>query len=210
MIHGFAKMLPQQTLTVRNGNIETVEAEELVVGDIVVLRTGARVPADLRLITCTDLKLETSAMTGTCARTHTCSEYLSAGESEPLDSTASEVPEHMSAMDGHNIAFNSSMALDGEGYGVVIRTGDSTFIGEYTSNASRLHAALHYRQSSQADERAKARCVKYVHRDQPLCTFYRNSLDYNGRAGVLCRHCHRPTSRSDATDCLRVYNDRCS
>jgi P-type E1-E2 ATPase len=57
-------MLPQQTLVVRGGQMETVEAETLVVGDIVVLRNGARVPADLRLITCTDLKLETSAMTG--------------------------------------------------------------------------------------------------------------------------------------------------
>jgi len=34
-------------------------------------------------------------------------------------------------MDSHNIAFNSSMALDGEGYGIVIRTGDNTFIGRW-------------------------------------------------------------------------------
>jgi magnesium-transporting ATPase (P-type) len=97
VIHGFAKMLPQQTTCVRNGRIETVEADVLVTGDIVVLRNGARVPADIRLIAVSELKLETSAMTG---------------ESEPLDSTAIEAPAHISAVDSHNIAFNSSLAPD--------------------------------------------------------------------------------------------------
>jgi P-type E1-E2 ATPase len=58
-------MLPQQCTCVRDGGTQlTVAAEDLVVGDIVLLRNGSRVPADVRLLTCTDLKLETSAMTG--------------------------------------------------------------------------------------------------------------------------------------------------
>ena len=114
VILGFAKMMPQECAVVRDGQQQTLDAVNLVVGDIVVLKNGSRVPADIRLIQASDVKLETSAMTG---------------ESEPLECTALEAPEYVSAMDAHNIAFNSSMTLDGEGFGVVIRTGDNTFIG---------------------------------------------------------------------------------
>jgi sodium/potassium-transporting ATPase subunit alpha len=53
------------------------------------------------------------------------------GESEPLDATAEAVTEDsgVSALEAHNIAFNSSLVIDGEAYGLVIRTGDNTFIG---------------------------------------------------------------------------------
>jgi sodium/potassium-transporting ATPase subunit alpha len=116
VINAFATMITHTCMCIRDGQTIQIDAEGLVVGDVVLLRTGARVPADLRLISCTDLKLETSSFTG---------------ESEPLDATPDMVSEDsgVSPLDARNIAFNSSMVIEGEAYGVVIRVGDNTFIG---------------------------------------------------------------------------------
>lgn len=62
-----------------------------------------------------DLKLETSALTG---------------ESEPVDYTVEAAAPHVALFDAHNVAFNGSLCLDGEGLGLVIRTADETVIGQ--------------------------------------------------------------------------------
>lgn len=72
-------------------------------------------PADLRLLYTNDLKLETAALTG---------------ESEPMEYTVEAAAPHISLFDAHNVAFNGSLCLDGEGLGVVIRTADNTVIGQ--------------------------------------------------------------------------------
>ena len=64
VINAFATMMPPQCMCVRDGQAIKIDAEGLVKGDVVLMRTGARVPADVRLIACTDLKLETSSFTG--------------------------------------------------------------------------------------------------------------------------------------------------
>lgn len=95
-----------------------------------------QVPADVRLLFCNDLKLETSALTG---------------ETEPIDYTAESAAPYVSVFDSHCVAFNGSLCHDGEALGtekndeeknfaqiwkkfffqgVVIRIGDSTVIGE--------------------------------------------------------------------------------
>ncbi len=51
-------------MCVRDGQTIKIDAESLVKGDVVLMRTGGRVPADVRLLACTDLKLETSSFTG--------------------------------------------------------------------------------------------------------------------------------------------------
>jgi sodium/potassium-transporting ATPase subunit alpha len=65
VINAFATMMPPKCMCIRDGQTIQIDAEGLVKGDVVLMRTGARVPADVRLISCTDLKLETSAFTGT-------------------------------------------------------------------------------------------------------------------------------------------------
>lgn len=74
-----------------------------------------QIPADLRLLFTNDLKLENSALTG---------------ESEPIDYTSEAAAQHVGLLDSHNIAFNGSLCLDGEGLGIVIRTADNTMIGQ--------------------------------------------------------------------------------
>jgi sodium/potassium-transporting ATPase subunit alpha len=96
---------------IRDSKEKSLQAYELVVGDLVQLRSGGRVPADLRVLYANGLKLETSSITG---------------ESEPSDYTSDAVDSNVSVFDSQNIAFNGSFVIEGEGIGVVIRTGSKT------------------------------------------------------------------------------------
>ncbi|KAI6180538.1 Cation-ATPase-N domain-containing protein [Aphelenchoides besseyi] len=57
-------LLPLNTGVVRDGNETTISADHLVPGDIIKIKNGTRVPADARVLSCSELKLETSAITG--------------------------------------------------------------------------------------------------------------------------------------------------
>ncbi|KAK0412541.1 hypothetical protein QR680_006270 [Steinernema hermaphroditum] len=118
VIRGFSGLLPAKCTVIRNGETVNIDAHEIVVGDIVCVKTGIRVPADLRIIQCSDLKLEASSITG---------------ESEPVEYTAEPVPESVSVFESCNVAFNGSFCVDGEGIGIVIRTGERTIIGQIAS-----------------------------------------------------------------------------
>lgn len=62
-LEALQKMSAHVTKVVRNGNIQVIPARELVPGDIVILETGDYVPADLRLISAQNLKVQESALT---------------------------------------------------------------------------------------------------------------------------------------------------
>ena len=110
--------MPTSCNLIRSGKEEIRNPEELVVGDIVVVRSGSRVPADIRIISCTNFYLETSSITG---------------EAEPLEYNSNVAKPGASIFESYNIAFNGSFCVDGEGYGVVIRTGARTVIGQIAS-----------------------------------------------------------------------------
>lgn len=88
-------------------------------GDIVRLCLGDRVPADLRLIAVSDLKTESSSLTG---------------ESDAI--TATVVAVHEAPLECRNVVFSSSLVMNGEGYGVVIKTGDHSMIGSIATLAA--------------------------------------------------------------------------
>ncbi|TKR89896.1 hypothetical protein L596_013935 [Steinernema carpocapsae] len=130
VIRGFSGLLPAKCTVIREGEQINVEAHELVVGDLVYVKTGIRVPADLRIIHCSDLKLEASSITG---------------ESEPVEYTAEAVPETISVFESCNVAFNGSFCVDGEGIGIVIKTGEKTIIGQIatlTTDQSNTQSTL--------------------------------------------------------------------
>ena len=80
-------------------------ASQLVVGDIIRVRSGVKVPADVRFIHTSDLKVEMSSLTG---------------EAKPV--TMSVQPQETeSCVHAHNIGFSSSLVISGEGIGIVIR-----------------------------------------------------------------------------------------
>ena len=100
----------------RNGEWLTIPAEQAVVGDVVRIKTGDRVPADLRIIEANSLQTEESMLTG---------------ESIPVEKHADAInSDNLSLQDQVNIAFKSTLVTKGNGLGIVIHTGMNTEIGK--------------------------------------------------------------------------------
>ncbi|MFH4982672.1 hypothetical protein AB6A40_009381, partial [Gnathostoma spinigerum] len=118
VVRGFTNLLPTKCSVIRDGTQVIIDTEKLVVGDIVVIRSGSRVPADVRILHCSGLKLEASSITG---------------EAEPIDFHSEPVADHIDLFDAANVAFNGSFCIDGDGIGVVIRTGEKTILGQIAS-----------------------------------------------------------------------------
>uniref|UniRef100_A0A669BP06 Sodium/potassium-transporting ATPase subunit alpha n=1 Tax=Oreochromis niloticus TaxID=8128 RepID=A0A669BP06_ORENI len=119
IIASFKNLVPQQALVIRDGQKNQINANELVVGDLVEIKGGDRVPADIRIITSQGCKVDNSSLTG---------------ESEPQ--TRSPECTHENPLETRNIAFFSTTCLEGVATGVIINTGDRTIIGRIASLAS--------------------------------------------------------------------------
>ena len=114
----FSKMLPQRCKIVRDGHEREVGCEELVRGDLVKFGIGDKIPADLRIIFSAQAKVEASSITG---------------ESVPINLVADKTAERPT--ESRNLTFNGSLCLNGEAFGVVIRVGDNTLVGQIASLA---------------------------------------------------------------------------
>lgn len=121
IMESFKDMVPQYALVLRDGEKRTMRAEELVVGDIVEVKFGDRVPADVRVLHAHGFKVDNSSLTG---------------ESEPQ----SRGPDctNPNPLETRNIAFFSTNAVEGTATGVVISTGDRTVMGRIANLASGL------------------------------------------------------------------------
>jgi len=113
-IEALAKLLSVDARVRRDAKTSTVEAEKLVPGDIVILQTGARVPADLRIIKSVELEIDESMLTG---------------ESLPVKKSSSTSPESAPVADQVGMAFSGTMIIRGQGEGVVVSTGVDTELG---------------------------------------------------------------------------------
>lgn len=107
-------MLSAEARTVRGGQTRLVSAEELVPGDVVLLESGDRIPADLRLVDVKNLRTEEAALTG---------------ESVPIDKTTAAVAERATVGDREGMAFSGTLVSSGRGKGVVVATGSQTELG---------------------------------------------------------------------------------
>ncbi|NWQ79529.1 AT1A1 ATPase, partial [Columbina picui] len=121
IMESFKNMVPQQALVVRNGEKISINAEGVVVGDLVEVKGGDRIPADLRIISAHGCKVDNSSLTG---------------ESEPQ--TRSPDFSHENPLETRNIAFFSTNCVEGTARGIVISTGDRTVMGRIASLASGL------------------------------------------------------------------------
>lgn len=109
-------MMSEKARVRRGGKDLDVPTEDLVVGDVVLVESGVRIPADLRIIQTDSLKVENSSFTG---------------EPEPVELALDKTDDE--ALHSKNLAFNSAMVVEGKGMGVVVRTGDNTMIGSIAS-----------------------------------------------------------------------------
>lgn len=103
----------------RDAAIEEIQAADVVPGDVVVLETGDRVPADLRLLESVELTLDESALTG---------------ESEPVRKSVGALDAGTPLADRTSMAWTSTAVTGGRGKGVVVATGMETVIGRIASD----------------------------------------------------------------------------
>ncbi|RZB39680.1 sodium/potassium-transporting ATPase subunit alpha [Asbolus verrucosus] len=121
IMESFKNMVPQFATVLREGEKLTLRAEDLVLGDVVEVKFGDRIPADIRIIESRGFKVDNSSLTG---------------ESEPQ----SRSPEftHENPLETKNLAFFSTNAVEGTAKGVVISCGDNTVMGRIAGLASGL------------------------------------------------------------------------
>ncbi len=113
-LDGIRKMLSLRAHTRREGEWIELDAAELVPGDIVRLRSGDRVPADIRLLETVNLRVEESALTG---------------ESVPTEKSPERVDARAGVGDRRCMAFSGTLVAAGRGMGVVTATGPATELG---------------------------------------------------------------------------------
>nr|P30714.2 RecName: Full=Sodium/potassium-transporting ATPase subunit alpha-1; Short=Na(+)/K(+) ATPase alpha-1 subunit; AltName: Full=Sodium pump subunit alpha-1; Flags: Precursor [Rhinella marina]CAA77842.2 sodium/potassium-transporting ATPase alpha-1 subunit [Rhinella marina] len=121
IMESFKNMVPQQALVIRNGEKLSINAENVVQGDLVEVKGGDRIPADLRIISAHGCKVDNSSLTG---------------ESEPQTRSPDFTNEN--PLETRNIAFFSTNCVEGTARGIVINTGDRTVMGRIATLASGL------------------------------------------------------------------------
>ena len=114
------KMSSPEATVLRDGSRKKVKADELVPGDVVILETGDIIPADMRLIESSNLKIDESSLTG---------------ESVAVEKDSKiEVNEDVGIGDRENFAFSSSIVTYGHGKGLITQTGHDTEIGKIATS----------------------------------------------------------------------------
>jgi len=121
IMDGFKNMIPQYATALRDGQKLTVRAEELVRGDIVDIKFGDRVPADVRVLEARTFKVDNSSLTGESEAQTRSAEFTN---DNPLETK--------------NLAFFSTNAVEGTCKGIVISCGDNTVMGRIAGLASGL------------------------------------------------------------------------
>ncbi|GFK95381.1 putative cation-transporting ATPase F [Fundidesulfovibrio magnetotacticus] len=113
-LEALAKSMVTEATVLRSGTMQRLPAEALTPGDIVLLRSGDKVPADLRLLAARNLQADESALTG---------------ESLPVEKDTSPLPEATVLADRRNMAYASTLVTYGQATGIVVSTGLDTEIG---------------------------------------------------------------------------------
>src|SRR6478736_4224233 len=113
-LESIRNMLSAEARTLRGGETRMIAAEQLVPGDIVLLESGDKIPADIRLIDAKNLRTEEAALTG---------------ESVPADKSTEAVSTNATVGDRECMAFSGTMVVSGRARGVVVATGSETELG---------------------------------------------------------------------------------
>ena len=122
-LQAIKNMLSSHALVLRNEKKTTIPAIDLVPGDIVMLQSGDKVPADLRLITVKNLQIQEAALTG---------------ESVPIEKRSQTVVQDAVLGDRFNLAYSGTLVTFGQAKGVVVGTGVQTEIGHISQMVSQV------------------------------------------------------------------------
>jgi sodium/potassium-transporting ATPase subunit alpha len=123
IMESFKNLVPQYALVLRNGEKTTMKADQLTLGDVIDVKFGDRMPADVRVIESRGFKVDNSSLTG---------------ESEPQSRSAEFT--HENPLETKNLAFFSTNAVEGTCLGIVVNIGDNTVMGRIAGLASGLES----------------------------------------------------------------------
>ena len=125
-VRALKKLIVPKARVLRDGIEKEVNSLELVPGDIVLLSSGSKVPADLRLFRTIELKIEEAMLTG---------------ESIPADKIITTINEdNLTPGDQRNIAFMGTVVASGRANGVVVETGQMTVLGQIAKEVKEVSA----------------------------------------------------------------------
>lgn len=124
LMEDFKNFIPKETLVVREGAWGPIEAKQLLPGDVIKIKGGDSVPADVVLFEAVEMKVSNASLTG---------------ESEDLLRNASKRTANI--FESENVAFFGTLCTAGTGTGIVIRTGDDTVIGRIANLSQSAEAA---------------------------------------------------------------------
>lgn len=122
-LESLRKMLSLRTVVQRDGRRSTIDADRIVPGDVVHLESGDRVPADLRIVSARNLRIEEAALTG---------------ESEPVEKQTDPVETAAQLGDRTDMAYSGTVVTSGRLVGVVVATGGRTEIGRIGEMVARV------------------------------------------------------------------------
>ncbi|WP_298718638.1 cation-transporting P-type ATPase [uncultured Oceanisphaera sp.] len=117
------QMLAPRAHVIRGGERISIDGEQLMPGDIVLLEAGDKVPADLRLITAHGISVQEAILTG---------------ESVPVEKQTKPVAANAPLGDRSCLCFSGTLVVSGQGRGVVVATGTNTEIGRISSLLSEV------------------------------------------------------------------------
>lgn len=118
------QMVLPRARVIRDGTERDIPSQKLVPGDIVLLTSGGKVPADLRLLRTVELKVEEAALTG---------------ESIPVDKGIAPIEEaNLTPGDQTNMAFMGTIVVSGRGTGVVVETGARSVLGQIAEEVKQV------------------------------------------------------------------------
>ncbi|MEL6879623.1 MAG: cation-transporting P-type ATPase [Cyanobacteria bacterium J06607_10] len=118
-IASLAKTILTEATVLRDQQTLRIPSRDLVPGDIVLLTSGDKVPADLRLLRSRNLKIDESALTG---------------ESVPVDKSVGPVPPDTPLAERVNMAYAGSFVTFGQGHGLVVATAQTTEVGKISQS----------------------------------------------------------------------------
>ena len=131
----FRHILPQKCKVIREGKCFQIDTQELVQGDIVKIRPGCQIPADLRIITNHDIKIQQSDING---------------ESDFIEGSARKVENNELEM--QHVIYAGSKCLEGYGKGVVTEIGDNTCLGKIAQSSCGVHRGKNRTIQNQLDK----------------------------------------------------------
>ena len=121
----FKNFIPPKCTVIRGGREDQIFASKVVVGDLIKINDGDRIPADVRIIECKEMRVDNSSLTG---------------ESDPLIRSEKQDTENQNILNAKNVAFFGTLCKSGEGKGIAFGIGDDTVIGQIAGLADTAEA----------------------------------------------------------------------